>query len=92
MVKKHVPKVKGSHLAVRCDPFRVGIYAFFSRGRETLAPGYSIEAHYTKTDWLAIELINGFPSGLGLISLPERGAALRLRIPAEPFRFNWATR
>jgi len=39
-----------------------------------------------KTDWLAIELISGFPSGSGLISLPERGATLRLRIPADHYR------
>ncbi len=39
-----------------------------------------------KTDWLAIELISGFPSGRGLIALPERGATLRLRIPADHYR------
>lgn len=39
-----------------------------------------------KTDWLAIELISGFPSGPGLISLPDRGATLRLRIPAGHYR------
>ena len=39
-----------------------------------------------KADWLAIELISGFPSGPGLITLPERGATLRLRIPAERYR------
>lgn len=39
-----------------------------------------------KTDWLAIELISGFPSGPGLITLPDRGATLRLRIPAEHYR------
>lgn len=37
-------------------------------------------------DWLAIELISGFPSGRGLIALPERGATLRLRIPANHYR------
>lgn len=37
-------------------------------------------------DWLAIELISGFPSGRGLINLPERDATLRLRIPAEHYR------
>jgi len=37
-------------------------------------------------DWLAIELISGFPSGRGLIALPERGATLRLRIPADHYR------
>jgi CRISPR-associated protein Cas6 len=37
-------------------------------------------------DWLAIELISGFPSGLGLIALPERNATLRLRIPADQYR------
>lgn len=37
-------------------------------------------------DWLAIELISGFPSGRGLIALPERDATLRLRIPADHYR------
>ena len=39
-----------------------------------------------KADWLGIELISGFPSGRGLIALPERGATLRLRIPAGHYR------
>lgn len=39
-----------------------------------------------KTDWLAIELISGFPSGRGLIALPERGATLELRLPADHYR------
>lgn len=38
------------------------------------------------SDWLAIELISGFPSGRGLIALPEHGATLRLRIPADHYR------
>lgn len=37
-------------------------------------------------DWLAIELISGFPSGRGLIALSERDATLRLRIPAGHYR------
>jgi len=37
-------------------------------------------------DWLAIELISGFPSGRGLIALPERGATLHMRIPADHYR------
>lgn len=37
-------------------------------------------------DWLAIELISGFPSGRGLIALSERDAILRLRIPADHYR------
>jgi CRISPR-associated protein Cas6 len=37
-------------------------------------------------DWLAIELISGFPSGRGLIALRERDATLRLRIPADHYR------
>lgn len=36
-------------------------------------------------DWLAIELISGFPAGRGLIALPH-DATLRLRIPAEHYR------
>ena len=39
-----------------------------------------------RVDWLGIELISGFPSGPGLIALPERGATLRLRIPAGHYR------
>ena len=39
-----------------------------------------------KTDWLGIELISGFPSGPGLIALPDRDATLRLRIPANHYR------
>ena len=39
-----------------------------------------------RIDWLAIELISGFPSGRGLINLPERDATLRLRIPADHYR------
>src|SRR5207245_11145908 len=37
-------------------------------------------------DWLAIELISGFPSGRGLIAVSERDATLRLRIPADHYR------
>jgi CRISPR-associated protein Cas6 len=37
-------------------------------------------------DWLAIELISGFPSGRGLIALSERDATLALRIPADHYR------
>ena len=37
-------------------------------------------------DWLAIDLISGFPSGRGIITLPERDATLRLRIPSEHYR------
>ena len=37
-------------------------------------------------DWLGIELVSGFPSGRGLIKLPERDATLRLRIPADHYR------
>jgi len=37
-------------------------------------------------DWLAVELISGFPAGQGLIALPDRSATLRLRIPADHYR------
>ena len=43
-------------------------------------------ARLHKADWLAIELISGFPAGRGLIALPEHGATLRLRIPADHYR------
>jgi CRISPR-associated protein Cas6 len=36
-------------------------------------------------DWLAIELISGVPAGPGMITLPERGATLCLRIPADHY-------
>src|SRR5712691_12603117 len=55
------------------EPRRVGV-----------ASGYLRALH--KTDWLAIELISGFPSGPGLISLPDRGATLRVRTPAGHYR------
>lgn len=55
--------------------------------------GYSVYSAISKScpslhaiDWLGIELINGFPSGRGLITLPEHGATLRLRIPADHYR------
>jgi CRISPR-associated protein Cas6 len=41
------------------------------------------ELHETK--WLGIELISGVPFDQGLIALPNRGANLRLRIPADKF-------
>ena len=54
------------------------------------APGYAgilpARSPLHKADWLAIELISGFPAGRGLIALPEHGATLRLRIPAEHYR------
>src|SRR3989440_8235402 len=43
-------------------------------------------ARLHKADWLTIELISGFPTGRGLITLPNRGATLRLRIPADHYR------
>jgi CRISPR-associated protein Cas6 len=56
--------------------------------REGSASGTGVRAVSAlhKADWLAIELISGFPSGPGLISLPDRGATLRLRIPADHYR------
>lgn len=39
-----------------------------------------------KAPWLAIELISGFRSAQGLITLPDRGATLQLRIPADHYR------
>lgn len=38
-----------------------------------------------ETDWLGIEQISGFPSDKGVITLPNRGARLSLRIPADKF-------
>lgn len=52
--------------------------------REGSSDGGTTRLH--KVDWLAVELISGFPSGPGLITLPERGATLRLRIPADHYR------
>ena len=36
-------------------------------------------------DWLGVELISGVPWDKGQIVLPQRGAALRLRLPANRF-------
>jgi CRISPR-associated protein Cas6 len=51
---------------------------------------YSAVSKYSSSlhgvDWLAIELISGFPSSRGLINLPARDATLRLRIPADHYR------
>jgi CRISPR-associated protein Cas6 len=55
-------------------------------GTEPLAVASGSLRVLHKTDWLAIELISGFPSGQGLIALPNRGATLRLRIPADHYR------
>ncbi len=41
------------------------------------------ELHEKK--WFGIELISGIPFDKGMIALPTRGAALRLRIPADKF-------
>lgn len=38
-----------------------------------------------ETDWLAVEMISGMPFDRGLIILPNRGAILNLRIPADKF-------
>ena len=56
--------------------------------REGVASGTGIKpaSALHNVDWLGIELISGFPSGPGLITLPERGATLRLRIPADHYR------
>ncbi len=55
--------------------------------------GYLLYSAISKTcsslhgiDWLAIELISGFPSSPGFITLPERDATLHLRIPADHYR------
>lgn len=44
-----------------------------------------IKPELHETDWLGIEMISGMPFGKGLISLPNRTAKLRLRIPADKF-------
>jgi CRISPR-associated protein Cas6 len=53
-----------------------------SSSRTGVPPGSPLH----KADWLAIELISGLPAGRGLISLTERDANLRLRIPADHYR------
>jgi len=68
--------------------------SFPLRGKQLPADhGYLLYAAISKSssslhgiDWLAIELISGFPSGRGLIALSERDATLRLRIPADHYR------
>ena len=44
-----------------------------------------IKPELHETNWLGIELISGVPFEKGFIVLPNRGAALRLRIPADKF-------
>ena len=51
------------------------LYAAISREKENLH----------ETDWLGIEMISGLPFDQGLIALPNRGAKLNLRIPADKF-------
>lgn len=70
------------------------IAAFSLQGRSLPADhGYLVYSAISRAfptlhgiDWLGIELISGFPSGRGLINLPERDATLRLRIPAAHYR------
>lgn len=84
-VQEHVPQVE------LCPYINV---SFSVSGRQLPADhGYLLYSAISKSssllhgiDWLAIELISGFPSGRGLIALPERGATLRLRIPANHYR------
>ncbi len=54
--------------------------------------GYALYAAITRRlpelhamRWLSVELISGIPWQQGLIALPKRGAALRLRLPAAAF-------
>lgn len=51
------------------------LYSAISREKENLH----------ETDWLGIEMISGLPFDKGLILLPNRGAKLNLRIPADKF-------
>lgn len=44
-----------------------------------------IKPELHKAKWLGIELISGVPFDQGLIALPNRGAFLRLRLPADKF-------
>jgi CRISPR-associated protein Cas6 len=67
--------------------------SFSLSGKELPADhGYLLYSAISKSsslhgiDWLAIELISGFPSDQGLIALPNRSASLRLRIPADYYR------
>src|SRR5213593_2675244 len=71
------------------------IVALFSLQGHSLAAdhGYLVYSAISRAlpalhgiDWLGIELISGFPSGRGLINLPERDATLRLRVPANHYR------
>ena len=84
-VSERVPQVD------RCPCINV---SFSVAGKQLPADhGYLLYSAISKSfsslhgiDWLAIELISGFPSGRGLIALPERDATLRLRIPADHYR------
>ena len=71
------------------------VNASFAVGGRSLPAdhGYLLYSAVSKTcsqlhgiDWLAIELISGFPAGRGLIGLSGQSSLLRLRIPAEHYR------
>jgi CRISPR-associated protein Cas6 len=63
-----------------------GYLLYSAIARVTANAGVSPVSALHKTDWLAIELISGFPSGPGLITLTDRSTTLRLRIPADHYR------
>jgi hypothetical protein len=83
-----VPPVsdRGTSPTVREGSSRgTGVPPVSARGTSPIVrEGSSSQLH--RADWLAIELISGFPSGRGLITLPQHGATLRLRIPADHYR------
>jgi CRISPR-associated protein Cas6 len=82
-------------LAAAPDADRVPYVAvhFPAQGRQLPADhGYALYAAITRqlpalhgASWLGIELLSGVPWRAGLIVLPTRGAALRLRIPADHY-------
>lgn len=69
------------------------VYAAISKATGTAGVPPALSALH-KADWLAVELISGFPSGPGLITLwsaqnsklGTRNSKLNLRIPADHYR------
>ena len=67
------------------------IVSFPLQGRHLPADhGFSLYSAITRrlrslhgVSWLGIELINGIPWDKGVVALPTRGAALRLRLPVD---------
>ncbi|HWT04013.1 MAG TPA: type I-MYXAN CRISPR-associated protein Cas6/Cmx6 [Pyrinomonadaceae bacterium] len=75
------------------DPTPCVVVHFPLQGRQLPADhGYALYSAITRAlpalhgqSWLGIELVSGVPWREGIIVLPARGAALRLRVPADRY-------